>query len=88
MEDYVEKYEFRLAAGYCRKKGIAVLEQNGASIKFLIKNQDDEVTKQKLRSAFCSYIKFVRRQKDCDKTFQQVPKVDFIGINGNFYSYI
>lgn len=75
----MKKYEFRLTPGYCRKKGIAVLEQNGASIKFLIRNLDDEMTKQTLRKAFCSYLNYVRKQKDCETAYRKLPKVDFIG---------
>lgn len=76
------KYTFKLTAGYCLKNGIAVMEQKGASIKFLIRNTDDEVLKQKLRNAFCDYIRFVTLQKDCSRDFKHVPKVEFIG--GNF----
>lgn len=85
MEVIVKKYEFYLAPGYCKKKGIEVLEQEGACIKFLIKNQDDEMTKERLRNAFCSYISFVRKQKDCSSSFLQVPKVDFIGLVKKHY---
>ena len=76
------KYKFKLTAGYCLRNGIAVLEQNGASIKFLIRNLDDELLKEKVRNAFCSYIRFVNLQRDCSRDFKRVPKVEFIG--GNF----
>lgn len=75
----MKKYEFTLNKGYCYKKGIAVLKQNGSFITFLISNLDDEVTKQKVRNAFCSYLSFVRKQKDCENEFKKVARVEFVG---------
>lgn len=77
----MKKYEFRLAPAYCLSNGIAVLEQDGASIKFLLKNLDDEILKTKLRSAFCAYIDFVKSQDDCSLNFRKIPHVEFIGSN-------
>lgn len=77
----MKKYEFRLAPGYCLSNGIAVLEQDGASIKFLLKNLDDENLKKKLRTAFCAYLDFVKSQEDCTMNFRKIPHVEFIGSN-------
>lgn len=77
----MQKYEFKLAPAYCRKNGIAILEQNGASIKFLVQNMDDELLKRKLRSAFCEYLRYVKNQDDCTVNFLKIPHVEFIGGN-------
>lgn len=75
----MRKYEFKLASAYCISHGIAVLEQDGASIKFLLRNIDDEVMKKKLRTAFCAYLDFVKNQDDCTMNFKKIPHVEFIG---------
>lgn len=75
----MDKYEFRLAPGYCVENGISVLEQNGSCISFLIGNLDDELMKKKLRRAFCRYLGFVRKQEDCGVNFMGIPKIEFIG---------
>ena len=72
------KYEFKLTPGYSLKHGIAVIEQKGATIKFLIQDLDNEVLKEKMRNAFCNYIRFVKLQRDCTRDFEHVPHVEFI----------
>lgn len=73
------KYEFRLAPGYCLENGISVWKQNGSYISFLIGNIDNELMKNKLRNAFCTYLGFVRKQDDCGSNYMGTPKIEFIG---------
>lgn len=82
------KYEFRLAAGYCKRNGIVVMEQKGASIKFMIQNLDDEILKDKVKNAFCNYIKFVNLQKDCSRDFKHIPRIEFIGGNKEMFKEV
>lgn len=72
------KYEFKLAPAYCLYNGIAVISQDGASIKFIIENPKDEILIGRIKRAFCNFVEYVLRQDDCGENFRTVPKFEFI----------
>ncbi|MCQ2575096.1 MAG: Flp pilus assembly complex ATPase component TadA [Treponema sp.] len=77
----MNNFNFILTPAYCLYNGVAVVEQKGASITFIIENEDDEVVKQRIRRAFCNYLRFTSRQKDCPEEYKSIPKINFIGGN-------
>ena len=72
------KYLFRLAPAYCLYNGVAVIEQNGAFIKFMIENPKDKILKGRLTRAFCNYLNYVLRQKDCEEKYRRIPDLQFV----------
>ena len=76
-----KKYEFMLTPAYCLYNGAAVLEQEGAKIKFLVENKKDAVLCGRLSRAFENHVANIRRLKDCPEAFQRLIKIEFE--NGN-----
>lgn len=70
-------YEFNLTPAYCLYNGAAVLEQNGASIRFLVENKNDAVLCGRLSRAFENHIANIRQLKDCPEQFHRLIKIDF-----------
>ena len=71
------RYDFKLTPAYCLYNGVAVLEQKGAAIRFLVENKDDELVRGRLSRAFENHIENIRRIKDCPEEFNRLIKIDF-----------
>lgn len=71
------RYDFNLTPAYCLYNGAAVLEQNGASIRFLIENKKDSVLCGRLSRAFENHVENIRRLKDCPEAFQRLINIEF-----------
>jgi len=76
-----KKYDFCLTPAYCIYNGVAVLEQDGSFIKFLITDAANEVLRGRLSRAFERYVSGVRKIADCPDNFRNLIKIDFE--NGN-----
>ncbi len=72
-----KRYSFDLTPAYCLYNGAAVLEQNGARIKFLIEDSGNDVLKGRLSRAFERYVANIRKIKDCPADFRNLVKVEF-----------
>ena len=75
----MDKFEFNLTPAYCLFNGVAVLEQTGANICFLIENEQNEILKARLRRAFESHLGMIQKLKDCPEVYRRIPVVDFVG---------
>lgn len=53
--------DFKLTPAYCLYNGVAVMEQDGNRIKFLIEDDGDVLLKERLRRAFESYIQNIKK---------------------------
>ena len=73
------KYSFNLTPAYCLYNGVAVLEQNGACIRFLVENKNDAVLCGRLSRAFENHVETVRHIKDCPEPFRRLVKIEFEG---------
>ena len=71
------RYDFNLTPAYCLYNGAAVLEQDGAFIKFLVENKDDAALCGRLSRAFENHIANVRHLKNCPEQFQRLIKIEF-----------
>lgn len=71
------RYEFNLTPAYCLYNGVAVLEQKGACISFLIEREEDEILKDRLKRAFENHLKMIWNIKDCPELYRRLPQVDF-----------
>ena len=77
IERMEKRYEFNLTPAYCLYNGAAVLEQNGAFIRFLVENKKDAVLCGRLSRAFENHVSVIRRLKDCPEQFQRLIKIEF-----------
>ena len=75
----MDKFEFNLTPAYCLFNGVAVLEQTGANICFLIENEQNEILKARLKRAFESHLGMIQKLKDCPELYRRIPVVDFVG---------
>lgn len=75
-------YEFKLTPAFCLYNGAAVLEQNGASVKVLIDNDNDEI-KGRLERAFSNHVSYVLKRNDCPSEYKSFPKIEFVRGNRN-----
>ena len=71
------RYDFKLTPAYCLYNGVAVLEQRGAAIRFLVENKEDTLVCGRLSRAFENHIENIRRIKDCPEEFNRLIKIDF-----------
>ena len=71
------KYDFCLTPAYCIYNGVAVLEQEGACIRFLITDVGNEVLRGRLSRAFERYVDGVRKIAECPASFRNLIKIDF-----------
>ena len=71
-------YDFCLTPAYCLYNGAAVLEQNGAYIKFLVEDKSNTLLCGRLSRAFENHVANVRHFKDCPENFQRLIKIDFV----------
>lgn len=72
-----KKYEFTLTPAYCLYNGAAVLEQDGAYIKFLVENTNDALLCGRLSRAFNNHILNIRNMKDCPEEYRRLITVEF-----------
>ncbi len=72
-----KKYDFCLTPAYCLYNGVAVLEQEGACIKFLLTDVGNEVLRGRLSRAFERYVAGVRKIADCPEVFRNLIKINF-----------
>ena len=72
------RFEFRLTPAYCLYNGAAVLEQEGASIRFLVENENDSVLKDRLTRAFTNHLELILKMKDCPEIFRRIPQIEFL----------
>ena len=72
------RFKFVLTPAYCLYNGVAVLEQNGASISFLIENEQNEILKARLKRAFENHLGMIRKLKDCPEIYRRIPAVEFM----------
>lgn len=79
----MEKYEYQLAPAYSLLYGVAILEQKGASICFLLRYYEHAGIKNNLKISFERYIAFVRQQHDCPESFKKNPIINFKYANNN-----
>lgn len=75
------RFKFVLTPAYCLFNGVAVLEQNGASISFLIENEENEILKARLKRAFENHLGMIRKLKDCPEIYRRIPAVEFMAGN-------
>ena len=75
------RFKFVLTPAYCLFNGVAVLEQNGASISFLIENEQNEILKARLKRAFENHLGMIRKLKDCPEIYRRIPAVEFMAGN-------
>lgn len=73
----MSNYEFKLTPAYCLYNGAAVLSQDGAEIKFLIENPKDLLLQERLKKAFCSFVKTVLELENYPESFVRKPKITF-----------
>lgn len=73
----MSNYEFKLTPAYCLYNGAAVMEQNGAYIKFITEGNEDSVLHARLEKAFRRHVASALEQKDCDDSFRRIPKIVF-----------
>ena len=52
-------FGFKLTPAYCLYNGVAVLQQEGTYIKFLIENEADELLKARLKRSFENHIEMI-----------------------------
>lgn len=73
----MKDFKFRLTPAYCLYNGVAVIEQKGSQIRFLIENDRDLILQQRLKNAFDSFLESVTKQKDCPEIYRRLPLVEF-----------
>ncbi|MCQ2591574.1 MAG: hypothetical protein MJ188_02220 [Treponema sp.] len=83
----MEKYSFTLSPAYSTYKIVAVLQQDGASIRFVMQKRKDTRTKTKLRKAFLDYLDYVKKQEDCPENFKHQPEVEFVYVSREQIKY-
>ena len=74
----ISRFDFKLTPAYCLYNGVAVLNQQGATIKFLVENDKDEILKGRLYRAFVNHISIVTHIKGCPENLRELPRVEFI----------
>ncbi|MCR4742526.1 MAG: Flp pilus assembly complex ATPase component TadA [Treponema sp.] len=65
----MNKYNFQLNPAYCLFNGVAVLNQKGSEISFMMEDLKNEELKKSLQRAFNSYLENIKKSKDCPPYF-------------------
>ncbi len=73
----MKKLDFVLAPGYSLYNSVAIKNQNGCEIAFLLENPDDCDLKNRLERAFENHVKNVLGLKNCPKKFKGMINVNF-----------
>lgn len=74
----MDKYEFKLTPAFCLYNGIAVMNQNGASIKFIIEDRKNELLKRRIEKAFANFVLYVTRQNNCPSEYRNEINIEFV----------
>lgn len=74
----MNELEFKLTPAYCLFNGIAVYEQNGAEITFLVENDKDNLLQERLIKAFGNYLENVQQNENCPEKYRRMPRVRFV----------
>lgn len=69
---------FRLTPAYCLFNGVAVAEQNGAEIKFLLEDDGNLLLQERLKKAFESYVINMQQKQNCPSSFKKTIKMQFV----------
>ncbi len=69
---------FNLIPAYCLYNGVVVLEQQGAYIKFLMEETEDNCLKERLKKAFLNYINEIKKRDNCPESFKDEVRIDFV----------
>lgn len=73
----MEKYRFKLTPAFCLYNGVAVIEQKGSQIKFIMENIDDDYLRHRLEKSFKNFLENLACQEDCPKKYKRIPRVIF-----------
>ena len=73
----IKDCDFKLTPAYCLYNGAAVLEQDGAYIKFLVENKKDALLCGRLSRAFENHVANIRRYKNCPESYQRLISINF-----------
>ena len=76
-------FGFKLTPAYCLYNGVAVLQQEGTYIKFLIENEADELLKARLKRSFENHIEMITKNKNCPEKYRRIIDVHFEGGSRN-----
>lgn len=77
MEKNEQKKEFRLTPAYCIYNKIAVLEQKGSHISFLVEKIEDLDLQNRIKKAFIEYLNDIKKEKECPACYKEKPDVVF-----------
>ena len=77
MEKNEQKKEFRLTPAYCIYNKIAVLEQKGSHISFLVEKIEDLDLQNRIKKAFIEYLNDIKKEKECPACSKEKPDVVF-----------
>lgn len=70
--------EFKLTPAYCLFNGVAIIEQKGSEILFLVENLEDLILQERLRRAFLNYLEIIIHRGECPETYKKEPCIEFI----------
>lgn len=73
-----KKFDFKLTPAYCAFNKIAVFEQKGSKIVFMIDDLKNFVLRRKIEKAFFEYIAEICAENDCPENFKKNAEVDFV----------
>lgn len=71
-------FEFKLTPAYCLYNGIAILEQHGAEIIFMMENLADVVLQGRIKRAFDDYLENVLNKENCPEYYNRDAQVEFV----------
>lgn len=77
MEAQMNNFNFKLTPAYCLYNSVAVFEENGSYIKFIMENDEDDLLKKRLSIAFEKHIHNVTKFIDCPEVFKSELKIEF-----------
>lgn len=69
-----EEFLYRLNPAYCMYKGIAIEEQSGSKISFVVSSKDVRKT---VKKGFYEYVDYVRSLQECPPEYSARPKIKF-----------
>ncbi|MCQ2592584.1 MAG: Flp pilus assembly complex ATPase component TadA [Treponema sp.] len=85
----MDNHKFKLTAAYCIYNGVAVENQNGKQISFLLENLENDILKSQLTKAFENHVAFVRGLDEIPSEYFGRIKVDFKkGEKKDFRKYV
>ena len=73
----MNEFGFKLTPAYCLYNGVAVLQQEGTYIRFLIENDTDELLKARLKRSFENHIEMITKKKNCPEEYRRIIDVHF-----------